>query len=158
MVEIENTRVSTKSDIWGLGGVLWDLMHSDLGMRNLKVMRQDYHEDVEIGIWPGSVANPDSVPDISLFEQTSIARIDGQQYTTWLHQLVHSCTHFDSEQRPDALEIINSLRETDNNFQQLLGQNYMDTIMNTESNRLRYSDYFPMRRKLNITRRRRPRP
>ncbi|KAJ4299299.1 hypothetical protein N0V90_004543 [Kalmusia sp. IMI 367209] len=148
-----NVQVTTRSDVWGLGSVIWDLMHSDRGVDNdinsdaqgLMSLRRELEENFRRKVW-------DVSEDVSLFEQIDIVRADGQRYTSWLADVVHACTHIRPEKRPDALNLVREVQKMEDNLRMMLGDDLMELIPR-ESDRVRYSDQFPLSRKLNIRRR-----
>jgi hypothetical protein len=82
--------LSSKSDIWSLAGVIWDLMNSkrgygnEEGKRGLNFLRERLNRDIKRG---GMPFEGEKYPSHRYMDEVLDRRNDLPAYTTWLKGL-----------------------------------------------------------------------
>lgn len=145
-------RINAKADLWGIAGVIWDLMNSIRG-RGIRPLRDNLMNEHNIHIDRSSFQNAPG---------PAVPRSPGRpvRYSTWLTDLVDECTHNNPEERPRIEEALEKITEARNNLESILGGRDLASLgPEMEGGSLkRQPDQFPVGKMLKVKRVRRRRP
>ncbi|KAL5433468.1 hypothetical protein PMIN07_011375 [Paraphaeosphaeria minitans] len=120
----QNDPVSSKSDIWSLAGVIWDLMNSkrgwpsdpkflgNVGLANMRMTTQNRIVDTILNT---RFRKPD-YPTHNYMQDVLHPRDDLPKYTTWLTELVDDCSRHDPKERIGIVELLKRMEKIMDNI------------------------------------------
>ena len=94
--EIDMLTMDSKTDVWGVGNIMWSLIEQETGDHRAK--------------WDDNFKSPnDHDPDTS--EKPRFREISKKRYSTILRGLIQSCMFYNPAQRPDFERVLRTIRQ-----------------------------------------------